>query len=204
MLLERAAAGIGLLVAAPVVLPIMAAVRAMSGRAPLVGHTRAGYRGEKIQVLKIRTMWERSPHSSGGETPRGATWAGGWIEQLDQPPVPASKLAQDARVTSRFAAFLRRHSIDELPQLWHVVTGQMQLVGPRPITYGEVAEHYRSDATELLSVRPGLTGLWQVMGRDRLTYPQRRRLDLFWVRRGTRRLYLRILLRTVGEVFAPR
>lgn len=194
MNLERAVAAALLCAAAPVILPVLAAVRGLSGRPPLVAHRRVGRFGDAFWVFKIRTMWER----------KGGASAGGWIEYLDQPPVPASKLAPDPRVTSRFAAFLRRHSIDELPQLWHVVRGQMQLVGPRPMTRGEIADHYGAHAAELLSVRPGLTGLWQVMGRNRLSYPQRRRLDLFYVRRATWTLYARVLLRTVGEVLAPR
>ena len=170
----------------------MAAVRILSGRSPLVAHRRVGMHGETFWVLKLRTMWDR----------RGG--AGGWIERLDDPVVPAVKHGADPRVTSRFAAFCRKHSIDELPQLWHVAEGRMRLVGPRPMTRVEVDEHYGAAAAELLSVRPGLTGLWQVMGRNGLTYAQRKRLDLFLVRRCSWGLYARVLAKTVLEVFAPK
>ena len=74
------------------------------------------------------------------------------------------------------------------------------LVGPRPLTRSELELHYQDDVAEILMVRPGLTGLWQVMGRSRLTYRQRRRLDLLLVRKQSARLYLRILLRTIPQV----
>jgi lipopolysaccharide/colanic/teichoic acid biosynthesis glycosyltransferase len=100
-------------------------------------------------------------------------------------------------VASSFSAFCRRHSLDELPQLIHVALGEMSLVGPRPITSAELDEHYRGCIQEVLSVKPGITGLWQLMGRNRLTYAQRRRLDLFLVRRAGLGLYLRVLLHAV-------
>lgn len=119
-------------------------------------------------------------------------------------PVPASKGSIDARVSSRFAAFCRRHSLDELPQLYHVIRGEMSFVGPRPITSEELNEHYGQAAYEVLSVRPGLTGLWQVMGRSKLSYAKRKRLDLLLVRRASRSLYFRILLCSVPRVLTGR
>ena len=95
---------------------------------------------------------------------------------------------------------MRRLSVDELPQLAHVAAGRMALAGPRPITFGEMRRHYGECAAEVLSVKPGITGLWQVCGRSRLSYRQRRRLDLFFVRRGCGRLYAWILLRTLPAV----
>ena len=112
-----------------------------------------------------------------------ATGTAAWIEYLGDTHVPAFKAARDPRVTSRLALFCRRFSLDELPQLIHVVSGSMRLVGPRPITRIEWNEYYGVSSVEVLSVRPGLTGLWQVMGRNGLTYAQRRRLaDLFYAR----------------------
>ena len=98
----------------------------------------------------------------------------------------------------------RRFSLDELPQLAHVVAGQMSLVGPRPITRVELAKHYGSSADEVMSLLPGMTGLWQVLGRDRLSYARRRRLDLFLVRHFSTRLYFLILLRTIPSVLLGR
>ena len=86
----------------------------------------------------------------------------------------------------------------------HVVAGTMRWVGPRPMTRLEMDEHYAGAQQEVLSVPPGLTGLWQVMGRNRLTYAQRRRLDLFLVRHFSWRLCARVLLGTIREVLRPR
>ena len=172
----------------------MLAVRALSGRSPLIAHRRLGLNGEPFWILKLRTMWDK---------PRRQT-APGWIEYLSDTDVPVIKCAPDPRVTNRMAAFCRRYSVDELPQLLQVVSGRMCLVGPRPLTSRELDAYYGADCSEVLSVRPGLTGLWQVMGRNRLTYAQRRRLDLFFVRKCGLGLYLRILLRTPGRVLTGR
>ncbi|MBZ5586793.1 MAG: sugar transferase, partial [Acidobacteriia bacterium] len=96
----------------------------------------------------------------------------------------------------------RRHSIDELPQLWHVLKGEMSLVGPRPMTAAELQRWYGADAKQILLCKPGITGLWQVRGRNSLSYSQRRRLDLFLVRNWSPSLYFRILLSTVPRVIS--
>jgi lipopolysaccharide/colanic/teichoic acid biosynthesis glycosyltransferase len=104
------------------------------------------------------------------------------------------KLQHDERVT-RVGRLLRRTSLDELPQLWNVVRGEMSLVGPRPVIPYEV-EHYPPDWCERFSVRPGLTGLWQVNGRSRLTYAEMVALDLEYARRQSFWLNVAILART--------
>jgi lipopolysaccharide/colanic/teichoic acid biosynthesis glycosyltransferase len=139
---------------------------------------------------QLRTMW-------GGERRSGA----GWIEYIDDDRGPELKSAEDSRVSCRFARFCRRHSIDELPQLWHVISGEMSLVGPRPITERELRRHYGAHAAEVLQVKPGLAGLWQISGRNRLTYAERCRLDLRLVRERSVAMYFAILLRTLPEVF---
>ena len=96
--------------------------------------------------------------------------------------------------------FCRRFSIDELPQFVNVLRGEMSLVAPRPVTESELKKYYGCDAEEVLRVKPGVTGLWQVMGRSRLTYRQRREMDLFLVRNRSLKLYLTILLRTIQAV----
>jgi lipopolysaccharide/colanic/teichoic acid biosynthesis glycosyltransferase len=164
----------------------------LSRRCPLVAHARVGRNGKSIRVLKLRTMW-----SGAASQPGPSRYL---IEHLRREPVLDVKKSDDPRVTSAFAAFCRRYSIDELPQLWHVVRGDLALVGPRPLTADELIEHYGAAASEVLRVKPGLTGLWQVRGRSYLTYPQRRRLDLFLVRNWSFRLYAGILLATVPRV----
>jgi lipopolysaccharide/colanic/teichoic acid biosynthesis glycosyltransferase len=123
-----------------------------------------------------------------------------WVERIADEAGPGIKGARDPRVRSRFARFCRRHSIDELPQLWHVLKGEMSLVGPRPMTARELRRHYGAEAAEILSLKPGLAGLWQVSGRNRLTYPERKRLDLRLVRERNLGMYFSVLLRTVPEV----
>jgi lipopolysaccharide/colanic/teichoic acid biosynthesis glycosyltransferase len=105
-------------------------------------------------------------------------------------------------VANPFARFCRRHSIDELPQLLHVIRGEMSWVGPRPLTAAELRRHYGSAAREVLEARPGIAGLWQTSGRNRLSYSERRELDLRFVRNRSLRLYWKILLRTIPEVWS--
>jgi exopolysaccharide production protein ExoY len=196
---ERIAAALTLATLAPLGVLLAITIAVLSRRSPLVRHMRVGWLAAPLPMLKFRTMWNR--------TDRHWQWivAGRWIAIEDvSDKVPASKSAGDARVGSRFAAFCRRYSLDELPQLYHVARGQMSLVGPRPITRQEMDEYYDTCADEVLSYRPGITGLWQVLGRNRLTYVQRKRLDLWFVRKATAGLYFRILLRSVPAVIGGR
>lgn len=115
---------------------------------------------------------------------------------------PQFKLADDARVTS-VGRFLRRSSLDELPQLWDVLRGKMSLVGPRPAISYEV-ENYPEDWFTRFSVRPGITGLWQVSGRSELTMKDMVRLDIEYAHRRSVRLNVWILLRTIPAVLTTR
>lgn len=190
---DRLLAAILLILAVPVICVTALIVLCLSLRPPLVAHLRVGRRGRPFWMLKFRTMW--GP---------GTTYTPGqFIERLENGD-PESKEPEDARVCSSFARMCRRFSLDELPQLAHVVAGQMSLVGPRPITRVELAKHYGSSADEVMSLLPGMTGLWQVLGRDRLSYARRRRLDLFLVRHFSTRLYFLILLRTIPSVLLGR
>jgi lipopolysaccharide/colanic/teichoic acid biosynthesis glycosyltransferase len=112
------------------------------------------------------------------------------------------KLMQDPRVT-KIGAPLRRWSLDELPQLWNVLVGQMTLVGPRMITPPELI-NYGPEAARLLSVKPGMTGLWQVSGRANVSYSERVRLDMFYIENRSLKLDIEILIRTVGCVLGRR
>ena len=111
------------------------------------------------------------------------------------------KLKRDPRITP-LGKFLRRSSLDELPQFINVLRGEMSVVGPRPIVWDEL-RRYGRNMDEVLSVRPGLTGLWQVSGRNNLTYRTRVRLDLTYVRQRSFWLDLGIVLRTIGVVLLP-
>jgi exopolysaccharide production protein ExoY len=193
---ERMCAVVLLVAASPVLIGAAVVVAILSGQTPLIAHRRVGWRGTALWMWKLRTMWDSDPVSDSPARARG------WIEYIDDQSGPELKHEQDGRIRSRFARFCRRHSIDELPQLVHVVRGEMSLVGPRPLTAGELERYYGSAAREMLESRPGLAGLWQVSGRSRLDYAERRRLDLLLVRRRSLGLYLRILLRTVSEIWS--
>jgi len=188
---ERVAGGVLLALASPVLAPAAVVAGVLSRRSPFVAHLRVGKGGASFWVLKLRTMWQRQ---------REPKIAWGFVERIVAEPASDWKDASDPRVTSRFAAFCRRHSIDELPQLWHVVRGEMSLVGPRPLTRGEIERHYAMHAAELLSIAPGLTGLWQVGGRSEIGFCERVDLDLELVRTLDTKMYFRILARTLPAV----
>jgi exopolysaccharide production protein ExoY len=185
---ERAAGLVLLAAAAPVIAVSGLTVAILARRSPLVAHLRVGQDQTLFWVLKLRTMWTSDPILDRER---------GWIERVVAEPEGDHKIPDDGRVTSRFAAFCRRHSIDELPQLWHVFRGEMSLVGPRPLTQGEIVRYIGVDAAELLSRKPGLTGLWQVSGRSAVPFPERAALDLQLVRTLTPPVYLKILFRTI-------
>jgi lipopolysaccharide/colanic/teichoic acid biosynthesis glycosyltransferase len=193
--LERIAAFLILVAISPVLIAVAVIVAALSGCSPLIAHRRLGLGGTPFWVLKFRTMW-----------PRRAPLRGrlALVEYIVDQDGPQRKTLRDSRISSAFARFCRRHSIDELPQFLHVVRGEMSLVGPRPITPFECSLHYRGDAAEVLGVKPGISGLWQIMGRSGLTYQQRRNLDLELVRNRSLKLYVRILLGTLPAVFSGR
>jgi exopolysaccharide production protein ExoY len=190
--LERVLAFLLLLLASPVLLLCAGVIFLLCRRTPLIAHQRVGLGGRTIWVLKLRTMW-----------PRAAFGPLAFVERVtDSMIASAPKRRSDPRVNSRFAWFCRKRSLDELPQLWNVVRGDMALVGPRPLTRCEIELHYAEDALELLSRKPGITGLWQVRGRSQLSYRKRRRLDLILVRKWALPLYLRVLVATIPTVIA--
>jgi exopolysaccharide production protein ExoY len=190
---ERLAAAVLLAALGPLVLTCAAAVAWASGQSPFIAHRRVGWRGETLWMIKLRTMWERGSAGSRQWVERG------FVERIGS-EAPERKVADDPRIGNGFARFCRRHSIDEIPQLWHVVRGEMSLVGPRPLTRRELDKYYRRESGELLRVKPGLAGLWQISGRNHLTYRQRKELDLLYVRERSLGMYLRILARTIPEV----
>jgi exopolysaccharide production protein ExoY len=156
------------------------------------GHYRVGLDGKLFRCLKFRTMYRESEQMLADLLRDDPVARAEW--QKDQ------KLTNDPRITP-LGHFLRRTSLDELPQLFNVLRGEMSLVGPRPITvaeltrYGRVRWHY-------LSVRPGMTGLWQVSGRNNTSYDERVALDRHYVEARSLWMDVSILVRTVGVVVA--
>src|ERR1017187_2013636 len=189
---ERVASAVLLAAISPVIGASAVVVSILSRRTPLIAHRRVGWCETTLWRLKLRTMW-------GQDSPR-AVIGSHWIEYIHDDQGPENKQDADPRVTNWFARFCRRHSLDEIPQLWHVISGEMSLVGPRPLTATELDRHYGAAAHEILQVKPGLAGLWQVSGRNRLSYAERRSLDLKLARNHSLSMYQEVLLRTVPEV----
>lgn len=188
--IEQAAGFVLLGLAAPVIGASAVAVAVLSRRSPFIAHLRVAKDGRPFWMLKLRTMWPVD----------GTDHRPAWIERIVADPEEDLKDPADPRVSSWCASFCRRHSIDELPQLWHVARGDMSLVGPRPLTRTEIDRYYAEDAPELLSVKPGLTGLWQICGRSAIRFPRRAAMDLELVRSLTPRTYLKILARTIPAI----
>lgn len=147
---------------------------------------RTGRDGQLIEILKFRTMVKDA------ETMKND------LLHLNELQWPDFKISNDPRIT-RIGKFLRMTSLDELPQLFNVLKGDMGLVGPRPTSFG--VETYDSWHTARLDLRPGLTGLWQVAARADLEWNERVRLELAYSDRACSALDMEILLRTVGAVF---
>jgi exopolysaccharide production protein ExoY len=197
---ERAASAGLLLLALPFTAAGAAAMAIASRRGPLIAHKRVGWHGETLWMLKVRTMWENAPpeRAAAGAIARPTKFR--WVEYIDDEAGPEEKREEDPRVGNRVAGFLRRHSVDEIPQLWHVIRGEMSLVGPRPLTASELRRYYGAAAEETLQLKPGIAGLWQTSGRARLSHEERRELDLQYVRERSVRMYLAISWKAVREV----
>jgi lipopolysaccharide/colanic/teichoic acid biosynthesis glycosyltransferase len=178
-------------VAAVPLIALAAVAIKLDSRGPVFHRAvRVGRGGKKFTFLKLRSM------RVGAEELRGL------LLHLNQAEGPAFKLHNDPRVT-RVGRWLRKLSLDELPQLFHVLQGHMSLVGPRP-PFPEEVERYEPWMLRRLSVRPGLTCLWQIRGRSDLSFDEWMRLDIEYVDRLSFGLDLRILILTVPAVLSAR
>ena len=187
--LDMVAAGTGLLLLAPVIGLLAVLIRMESAGSPFFGHERMGRGGRRFHCWKLRTMRADAEAQLERDAALQALY-----EQHDF-KLPNDR---DPRVT-RLGRLLRRTSLDELPQLWNVLVGEMSLVGPRPLVPEEL-RHYTGNVLTLLSVRPGITGAWAVSGRHNLPYPRRAEVELAYVRSSSVFTDLRILLRTIAAV----
>lgn len=190
---ERIGAAALLLLLSPLLIGIGIIVLVLSGKAPLIAHRRVGQYGSELWLIKFRSMWQRRKRFAGIQD-------FALVEHIDDEVGPEFKGPEDGRVSSDFARFCRRHSLDELPQLIHVLLGQMSLVGPRPVTRAELKRLWGPHSEEILRAKPGLAGLWQVSGRNRLSIPERCRLDLECTRKRSLSSHFWILVKTVPEV----
>ena len=192
--LDLLGAALGGLLISPILLAILVLIKLDSPGSAFYGHTRIGVEGKHFRCWKFRTMHvdaERVLEQYFRKNPRSrAEWE------------RSQKLRDDPRIT-RTGRFLRKTSLDELPQLWNVLRGEMSLIGPRPIVdaevskYGTVFELYRR-------IRPGMSGLWQISGRSSISYTERVAIDSHYVRNWSFWLDLIILARTVKTVVLGR
>ena len=176
-LLDVLSASLGLAVASPLLAASAIAIKVEDGGPVFFRQTRVGRDGEDFELLKLRTMVVDAEH-------KGAGYA------VD---------AGDNRIT-RVGRILRRTSIDELPQLWNIVRGEMSLIGPRPTLRYQV-ETYNERQRKRLDVRPGLTGWAQVHGRATLPWADRIELDVWYVEHRSPRVDVKIMLRTPLALF---
>ncbi len=185
--LDRVLAAIALLVFSPLLAAIALWILFETGRPVLFAHRRVGKGGRVFRMLKFRTMV------------RDAIAIG---QELQISEDPYGHLPDDPRIT-RSGRFLRRTSLDELPQLINVVRGEMSLVGPRADIVEQVENYTESDRRRL-AVKPGITGWAQVNGRDAIPWPQRFELDAWYIEHWSLALDAKIVVRTALELFRER
>lgn len=161
------------------------------GGPSLYGHTRIGMNGRKFKCYKFRSMIMNSQEVLAHLLATDPQAKAEWDKEF--------KLKNDPRIT-RLGHFIRKTSIDELPQLWNVLKGDMSFVGPRPVTEDEL-DRYRQYVKYYLAVRPGITGLWQVSGRNDVSYNERIRLDTRYIIGWSLLKDFIILFKTISVVF---
>jgi exopolysaccharide biosynthesis polyprenyl glycosylphosphotransferase len=195
---------IGIIVLSPLLL-IMALLTKINDPAGpvLYRHRRLSRNGREVFVLKFRTMlWK---YSTGADRPyktaEEAFRAMGREDLVDEFKI-AQKVESDPRV-NKFGRIMRKLSLDELPQLFNVLRGDMSLVGPRPIIPAEL-EHYGERSASFLALKPGITGLWQISGRSDISYEDRVKLDIYYVENWSLLLDTKILMKTVLTILGGR
>jgi undecaprenyl-phosphate galactose phosphotransferase len=156
---------------------------------------RVGKGGDIIGCWKFRTMHQGAEETLRKMLAESPTLQKEWDTYF--------KLKDDPRV-SGIGRFLRKTSMDELPQFWNVMKGDLSVVGPRPVTEEEVKKYYRDKAEKILSVRPGLTGIWQTSGRNLLTFDQRIQLEEQYIDNQSFLLDLGLIFKTISHIFFAR
>lgn len=190
---------LGVALLSPLFIVVAIMIKLTDGGKVFYRHARIGRHGRTIWVWKFRSMYAK--YSTGGAF-SGKTDLEIIREIGDKKMVEefkhSQKLKKDPRVTP-VGRFIRMTSIDELPQLFNVLKGELSLIGPRPVTEEEL-KRYKDKAPTFLLIKPGITGLWQVSGRNDVSYDERVKLDVYYVENWKAAMDLRILLRTIGVV----
>ena len=182
---------IAIIVLTPVSAILVVLIVVDSWGSPFYVSRRIGRHGRQFPLIKFRTMIVRAENLLPALRHTRPEFDASW------------KLADDPRIT-RVGSWLRRSSLDEVPQFVNVLWGHMSLVGPRPIVSEELSQYSQNEVRQFLSVRPGLTGLWQTSGRSTIAYPERTRVELEYVRGWSLRLDLQILWHTLPIVLSRR
>ena len=178
---------IGLIMLSPIFL-ILAIIVKLDSKGPVFfAHTRYGKNGKKFKMYKFRTMYENAQDMINDFTPEQMKE---WKENF--------KLQDDPRIT-KVGKFLRKTSLDELPQLLNIVKGELALIGPRPVVKDEL-EKYGENAEKFLSVTPGLTGNWAASGRSNTTYEERMEMELWYVDNISFKTDIQIFFKTIVAV----
>ncbi|MBT4922430.1 MAG: sugar transferase [Rickettsiales bacterium] len=184
---------IALILFAPLMLIIILFIWKSKNSAFFV-QTRMGKDGREFKCLKFQTMIPNALESLAEILERDPKLRAEWEENF--------KLKNDPRVT-KLGKFLRKTSLDELPQFWNIIKGEMSLVGPRPVTRSEIDNYYKADSKYYYSLAPGLTGLWQISGRSDIDYKERIDLDKKYVQTRSFGQDIVILFKTVFVVVRP-
>ncbi len=184
-------AGVGTVIAAPFILLIVVAIKLDSKGPAFYVHNRIGKNGKPLRLYKFRSMYINADQLFQQFTPEQKAE---WQENF--------KLREDPRIT-RVGSFLRRSSLDELPQLLNILQGNLSVVGPRPVVAEEL-EKYGPNKERFLSVTPGLTGYWQAFTRSDGTYEDRMAMELYYVDHANLWWDIKIILATVGSVLKGR
>lgn len=178
---------IALIILAPVFLLIAIIIKLESKGPVFFEHKRIGKNGKRIKILKFRTMVDNAEDLIKKFTPEQ-------MEEFKQ----NFKLENDPRIT-KFGKFLRKTSLDELPQLINIIKGDLSLIGPRPVILPEL-EMYENNKNKFLSITPGLTGYWAANGRSNTTYEQRMVMELYYIDNISWKLDLKIFFKTILSV----
>lgn len=178
---------IGLIILSPIFL-ILAIIVKLDSKGPVFfAHTRYGKNGKKFKMYKFRTMYENAQDMINDFTPEQMKE---WKENF--------KLQDDPRIT-KVGKFLRKTSLDELPQIVNIMKGDLSIIGPRPVIEEEL-EKYGENKEKFLSVKPGLTGYWQANGRSSTTYEQRMEMELYYIDHISPKLDFKIFFKTIESV----
>lgn len=176
----------------PLFLIIAFLIRLTSRGNPIFGHERIGRGGKPFVCYKFRTMYVDAPIRLQGLLNRHSDLKAEWEK--------THKLKNDPRVTP-LGKLLRKTSLDEFPQFWNVLKGDLSVVGPRPVVENELQTHFGTKAPLIISVRPGVTGLWQVSGRSNTSYAERVLLDETYINTQSFLLDLKLIIKTLPAVF---